>query len=161
MNYRTKMIYTYPNQENFISILAHELTHIIFREYLGRQNLPLWLDEGVAMYVERKYTNLTYQGLDQQMEDKIKKANFIAFKKLMNINAQELQSKPTTYVNLFYLQSFSLINFMVERYQKHNFSRFLWNLKNENNVERALSKTYYQLKNIDEFEKRWKKFYLN
>lgn len=161
VNYRTKMIYTYPNQKNFISILAHELTHIIFREYLDRQNLPLWLDEGVAMYIERKYTDLAYQGLNQRMQNKIENGNFIDFKELMSLDAQELQSKSNNYVNLFYLQSFSIINFLIERYRKHNFSRFLWNLKNENNIEKALSKTYYQLKNRDEFAKKWKKFYLD
>ncbi len=50
-----KVIKTYPWQEGFFDVvLPHEMTHIIFREFLGFDNLniPAWLDEGVAGYKE-------------------------------------------------------------------------------------------------------------
>ncbi len=159
VSYWDKIIYTYPSQKNFISILAHELTHIIFREYLKNNNLPLWLDEGMATYIEDKYAGGHYKKRDYALETLINKGEYLPLREVTNVNTLILKNKSDDYVNKFYLQSFSIVNFLVERYQKHRFSQFLWNLKNENNVEKALSKTYYQLKNIDELEKRWTKFY--
>ena len=36
VDYQGKAIFTYPQQKEFSLILAHELTHVIFREYLGK-----------------------------------------------------------------------------------------------------------------------------
>ncbi|MCF7873907.1 MAG: hypothetical protein K9L84_00820 [Candidatus Omnitrophica bacterium] len=160
VNYREKRIYTYPDQKDFISTLAHELTHIVFREYVGRQILPLWLDEGMAMYTETKFSDSRYKNYSSQIKKKIKNNSFIPFDELTTINARVLGEKPSSYVDTFYLQSFSLINFLIENYKKHRFSQLLWNYKNESDIKKALSKTYYQLNNLEDLEERWKNYYL-
>jgi hypothetical protein len=160
VDYVTKTIYTYPSQKDFIAILVHELTHIIFREYLGRGKLPLWLDEGIALYTEVKFAGAGYHDLLYQIRERVKNDNFIPFEEIINLKTFDLKNRTAAEVRLFYLQSFSMINFIVERYRKHRFSQFLWNLKNESNLEKALSKTYYHLNNLTKFEEKWKKFYL-
>ncbi len=53
-NIARKEIRTYPSAAGFFdSTLPHELAHIIFREFIGNNPIPLWLDEGVAMYQEK------------------------------------------------------------------------------------------------------------
>ena len=52
---KRRTIKTFIGQATFFdSILPHELTHIIFREFVGlKADLPLWLDEGVACSQEK------------------------------------------------------------------------------------------------------------
>ncbi|MCF7886914.1 MAG: hypothetical protein K9L71_00680 [Candidatus Omnitrophica bacterium] len=160
VDYGAKKIYTYTGQKYFISILAHELTHIIFREYIKRQDLPLWLDEGMAVYIETKFSDSKYQGFSGHIKEMIKNNSFIPFKELTEINIKSLREKSDSYVGAFYLQSFSLINFIIERYKRYRFSQFLWNFKSEPDLRKALSKTYYQLKSLKDLEEKWKTYYL-
>ncbi|MFO8053277.1 MAG: peptidase MA family metallohydrolase [Candidatus Omnitrophota bacterium] len=160
VDYRSKKIYTYPGQKYFISTLVHELTHIIFREYIKRQNVPLWLDEGMAMYTETKFSDSRYQDSSYQIKEKIKSNSFIPFQELVTVDARTLKEKPSSYVETFYLQSFSVINFLVKKYKKYRFSQFLWNFKNESDIKKSLFKTYYQLNNLKDLEKKWKNYYL-
>jgi len=52
---RSKVIQTFPAAHGFFdSTLPHELGHIIFREFIGHDvRVPLWFEEGVAMYQEK------------------------------------------------------------------------------------------------------------
>ena len=72
--------------KNFENVLTHELTHIIFREYVGfGWNVPLWLDEGVAMFMEKKKS----VSMMKRELQKIKQANMIFnFKELTEISKQ-------------------------------------------------------------------------
>ncbi len=160
VDYEAKKIFTYPGQNDFIPILAHELTHIIFREYITRQTLPLWLDEGMAIYIEAQLAKADYRQSFYWVQKMIKDNNFIPFNELMNLSALALKGKPSSYVEAFYLQSFSIVNFLIEEYQKHHFSELLWRFKGEKDIEKALARTYYHFRNIDALEREWKKFYL-
>src|SRR4030042_5612914 len=53
-DYRTKQIVSFAWSENFVeSLLPHEMTHLIFRDFVGfKGEIPLWLDEGVAQWEE-------------------------------------------------------------------------------------------------------------
>ena len=159
VDYQHKIIYTYYGQANFSSIFAHELTHIIFREYIRKTKLPLWLDEGMATYIEDKYGSGKYRAELRPLRRSVTKGKYIRFPELVRVSARELAYKPADYVNLFYIQSFSIVNFIIEEYQQYNFSNFLHHLGNGYEVEEALAKAYYQLKNLEELEKRWKRFY--
>jgi len=158
VNCYRKIIYTYPNQRRFVSIVAHELTHIIFREYIGR-NLPLWIDEGVAVYMETKYSKNTNKVNFAFLKKTIEEDNYIPFSKLNKETSFSLKVKSQDYVNLFYLQSFSIIYFLLKRYSRDNFLRLLFFLKKGDDLEKALSKAYYTLPSLNKFESAWKKFF--
>src|SRR3990167_5332979 len=53
-SYMDKTIHAYETSEQFLeSILPHEITHLIFRDFVGFEGqVPLWLDEGVAQWQE-------------------------------------------------------------------------------------------------------------
>ena len=159
VNYKQKIIYTYPNQDNFKSILAHELAHIIFHEYIVRGNSPLWLDEGIATYIENKYENGSYERAIPFLKDKIRKSEYIKFSDLNTISYDDLRGSPSSEVSFFYLESFSIVNLMMKRYGKYNFSRFLTYFKSGDRIEAALLRAFYDAKNLGEVEKKWKTFY--
>ncbi|MCP4653162.1 MAG: hypothetical protein GY858_07255 [Candidatus Omnitrophica bacterium] len=160
VDYVNKIIYTYPDQKRFDSILAHELTHIIFREYVGNAQLELWLDEAIAVYVENKYG----QDVNSYLLSHVKKAlirdQHIKFNDLRKITALTLDTSSQDRVSLFYAQSFSVVHFLIKRYGRDRFAYFLFFLKNGKNFESALSRGFASLSSADDLEKKWKKFYL-
>ena len=158
VNYYEKIIYTYPDQNRFTPIFVHELTHIIFREFIGEGKLPLWLDEGVAVYMEDKY-GYTYGGGISFLKQKIKEDTYIKFSELNNITIGSLNSKSQEEVNIFYLESFSIINFIMKKYGKYKFANFLRMLKKGLGLEEALAKVFYDLKDLDKLEAKWKDYY--
>lgn len=159
VNYHGKLIYTYPDQKNTSSMFAHELAHIIFREYVGWGKLPLWLDEAIAMYIEDKYDAGSYRNQLDFLSRLISQDGHIELRELSEVSALELQGKTEDYVKRFYLESFSIVNFLIKRYGRDRFSRFLFFLRTGSDFDSALFKGFYPLKNMSDLEKQWKKFY--
>ncbi|UCG34824.1 MAG: hypothetical protein JSW17_04840 [Candidatus Omnitrophota bacterium] len=159
VNYHGKLIYTYPGQKNISSMFAHELAHIIFREYAGWGRLPLWLDEAIAMYIEDKYNTTSYRNQLRILKRLISTDSYIALSELGELSAPELQGKSEDYVKRFYLESFSIVHFLIKRYGRDRFSRFLFFLRTGDDFEKSLSKGFHPLRNMNDLERQWKRFY--
>lgn len=158
VDYQGKRIFTYPQQENFSSTLSHELTHIIFREYIGKEQLPLWLDEGMAVYVASKYKKDKSDKSFAFLKQKIRKGSYIKFSELNSITLAQLKTKPKDYIDTFYLESFSIIEFLVRKWSRYNLSNFFKFLKDGYSVADSFRKSY-DIKTLDELEKKWIRFY--
>lgn len=160
VDYESKKIYTYPNQNRFKPVLAHEMTHIILREYIGKDILPLWLDEAIAVYMEDRYGEGYYEKSIHLIKEYIRKDSYIKFSELMQINSDTLNSQPDENVELFYMEVFSIVHFLTKRYGRENFSYFLFFLKEGLSVEQALPKGFSALRSFDELESKWRQFYV-
>jgi hypothetical protein len=159
VDYQRKIIYTFADQSGFDAILAHELTHIIFREYVGSGGLPLWLEEGIATYMGQKHG--AKYGYDISfLKNKMKNDEYIKLADLNRVTQSSLSSASQDYLNLFYTESLSIVNFIINQSGKYGFSNFLSYLKKGNSLEEALSKAFYKFRNLEELERQWKKFYL-
>ena len=154
VDYYNKIIYTYPLQSGFSSVLSHELTHIIFREYIGYNKLPLWLDEGMAQYMQYRDSSQP-KAITALMKKLIEENKYIKFEQVNNIYSISEKDEP----DLFYAQAFSMVYFLKERYGKDNFAQFLSYLRSNNNLAEALSKAFRTLENSEKFEAEWKRFY--
>ena len=55
-DYQKKAILSFAGSSGFVdSVLPHEIAHLVFRDFVGiNNNIPLWLDEGVAQWAEEK-----------------------------------------------------------------------------------------------------------
>ncbi len=151
VNVIEKQIKTYAGQENFFdTILPHELAHIIFREFIGfERQIPLWLDEGVAILAESDIErNLLFA---QRL---VAEGKYIPLRQLSDIRNYH-SIKP----EVFYSQSASIVNFLLERYGRHNFVNFCRYLRDNDNWKDALRRAY-RINSLDELEERWKN-YLN
>jgi len=158
VDYRRKIVYTYYGHKEFKSIFVHELTHIILREYIGQQNIPLWLDEGVATYMEDKYGGGIYKKKLWFIKKKISDEKYIKLKELNKISYSELEDKANDDVNFFYLESFSIVNFVINKYGRYKFSNLLRQLEKGFSVEEAFSKIFYKFRTLEDLEKEWKRF---
>jgi hypothetical protein len=151
-----KEISTFPSESGFFdSILPHELGHIIFREAAGfNGNIPLWLDEGVAMYQERAKSI----GADGHVRELIDSGAYIP---LAQLDAMALGSKTDrAVVNAFYNEAASLVGFLIKKYEVYRFERLCHELMKGKPFTVALKKAYMQFDGLGALEKAWRG-YLN
>jgi hypothetical protein len=111
--------------------MTHELTHnvigqVIFNPY---DDLPVWLNEGLAMYSEGP---LTSQFLDPL-------ANAIRDNQLISVNM--ISSPFSAYsdkANLSYAESYTLVDYLVQKYGSQKMSDLLQAFKAGNTYDGAL-----------------------
>ncbi|MFA6281787.1 MAG: hypothetical protein WCY05_04720 [Candidatus Omnitrophota bacterium] len=154
VNYYDKIIYTYPFQQGFSSMLSHELTHIIFREYIGYNKLPLWLDEGMAQYMQYR-NSLQLDTLVLSTRKLIENKEYIKFSQINDTYSLSEKDDPV----LFYTQAFSMVYFLRKRFGNDNFAQFLSCLRANNSISDALRKAFRILEDTERFETEWKRFY--
>lgn len=177
-DYINKTIITYQQSSTFtVSVLPHEIAHLIFRDFVGfKGEVPLWLDEGVAQWAE--------VGKRQHIKELIKKLYeddlLISLSDLTKLDIRRFNDKSRVYIrptrtkegssgvlfmsleqliSNFYLQSASLVGFLIEKYGSYSFANFCRELRDGKTLDDALRATYgIYFKNIDELETEWRKY---
>lgn len=147
-----KTIYTFPFAKGFFeSILPHELSHIIFREFVGFDNksIPLWLDEGVATYEG----NVRLPTANTVVITALKEGRFIELGQLAKLDPQQINGKEAA--ELFYAESVSVIYYLLEEFGRDYFVLFCQNLRDKQDFDRALSSSY-PFSNLEELGRAWK-----
>lgn len=149
-NIAQKEIHTFPSAAGFFdSTLPHELAHIIFREFIGNAQVPLWLDEGVAMYQEKAKR----WGANKVVMKAIKAGTFIP---LSGLTANRLSSeKSEEIINIFYAESASIVYYMIVELGEARFENFCRKLKDGVAFEEALDKNYGRFRNMQDLNDRW------
>jgi len=150
-----KIIRTFSAAGGFMNkVLPHELGHIIFRELVGFDNLsvPLWLEEGVASYMERPEGRAYANRLVQQA---INSGEFISLRNLANFNPR--QSRDRDKITLFYAESLSAITYLIREYGPDNFALFCEKLRDKNDLDRAIA-AIYPYKNLEDFDQKWQEY---
>ncbi len=138
------------------NVLAHELAHIIFREMVGFNNpaVPLWLDEGVAVFHEKRSNN---QSVKKYLAKKLQDNTSISLSQLYSFDLMHTKDKQL--VELFYLESYSLLNYLINVFGRDKFVSFCQYLRDHRDLTRALRSTYSFDSQL-EFEKSWKAYIL-
>lgn len=133
-------------------VLAHELAHIIFREVVGFHNpaVPLWLEEGVATFQERQPEN---QLVQRYLAAKVKDSNFMSLEQLNRFDLMRIKDKQL--IELFYFESYSLLNYLIKEFGKDKFVLFCHWLRDYKDLVRALRLTY-AFASLQELENSWK-----
>lgn len=156
-NYSTKEILTYEWSEGFLeSLLPHEITHLIFRDFVGfKGEVPLWLDEGVAQWEEPKKREMA----SQVAEFLIRNHKNYPLDMLTSVDIRNSQDEEA--VHFFYMQSVSLVDYLIRKHGSQSFTVFCRRLKEGKSLNEALKAAYpNSIRNLDELEKRWKKHIL-
>ena len=175
--YSTKTIYSYAWHEGFPeSLLPHEIAHLIFRDFIGfKGEVPLWLDEGVAQWEE--------EAKRPQMKAMVKELyegeGFLLINDMMKLDIRRLKGKEGVHVraaltkdgspgvvflssdnlvNTYYLQSVSMVGFLIEKFGGESFTAFCRELRDGESLEQALKSAYTTITTIRDFEKRWKEY---
>lgn len=103
-------------------VLPHELTHLVLHEYFGERPIPLALNEGLAMYMERGSTAKYESGLAEA----VRAGKYIPFRTLY---ASMAYPKETGHVGVFYAESASATRFLVSELGRDGMGILLGELK--------------------------------
>ncbi len=147
----SKVIKTYPSAQGFFdSLLPHELGHIIFREFVGMSaDVPLWFEEGVAMYQEKAKRF----GSDRAVREAIEKGQFIPLTGLTDMRLYKDTDENT--VQLFYAEAASAVYFLITEFDEQHFHQFCLELKENTRFEDALRKIYVHIKSLEDLNTMW------
>lgn len=156
-DYKNKQIITYRWDEGFLdSFLPHEIAHLILRDFIGfNPEIPLWLDEGVAQWAEvakRKET-------EQMMKKVIEENKFIPLREFTKMEIRA--SSDTNLAKLYYMQSVSIVEFIIERFGPDTLRELCRQLRDGKSLPQALRfSTSAKIKDLDDLEEGWVKYVL-
>lgn len=117
---------------DFFQVLTHEYNHILLHTIAADVNIPLWFDEGFAQYFAKQW--------DIRREFMFVRNGIIG--NLLDLDAYnnrypEFQDQ----VEIFYLQSYYTIKYMINRFSKEKFQDFLEALQESTDFK----KTFFEI----------------
>ena len=135
--------------------IAHEMTHLIFFEFMGRSDTnQRWVNEGLAVYEEAKAAGAANAPADL----------FYAIRSTLRVQPLTLDqmihlvpaSEKERTVSLWYAESESLVQFMIERGGRLGFSQFLQGLKDGKNFDEAIGSGFVGVwRNLGDLYQTW------
>ena len=148
-NQRTIMIGIGPEYSEWgLTTIAHELAHTAVDSIMGGcyASIPLWLNEGIAMYAEG--------GLEEEYQASLDDA--VYYDSLFSLRSisyeyQEVDGDPTR----MYAQSYSVVKFMIEAYGRKKIRQALDRLGEGYTYDSALREAFGL--DMDELEDAWRK----
>jgi hypothetical protein len=146
-----KTIRTFPQAHGFFdSTLPHELGHIIFHEYIGHDvEIPLWFEEGVAMYQEKAKRF----GVNADVRKALKNDQFISLTDLGNVRLYS--DTPSEEVQLFYAESASIVYFMISELGESRFVKLCRELRSGKSFAEAMNAAYVRFSSLDDLNRAW------
>jgi len=128
---------------------AHELTHVLVGQltFSCLSDIPTWLQEGLAVYGEGGPEAAS----QKQLEEAIKADDLLSVRSLSG-NFSEDPGK----ADLSYSQSYSLVNFLIEKYGQDQMTALLKSLRDGNTVDDALKSVYGF--DVEGFDDAWRAF---
>lgn len=157
-------LYRHPPEERiyFEVVLAHELSHLLYRRFIPVHKNDAWLNEGLADYQGYAFA-LDRAGFPRQAWlSEHAFANLsqrsLPFGNFFDVDPYQIKSPDD--VATFYRQGFSIVFLLVEHYGRKDFLRFLDNYRAANgNATAALAATYPTIQNTSELAAVWGLFY--
>lgn len=177
-SYNDKQIISYAWSKGFTeSLLPHEMAHLIFRDFVRfKGDIPLWLDEGVAQWMEEPKRAQIKRVAKKYFQEN----SLLSIEDMMQLDIRNLKYQDAVYIrpvrtkegkdgvlflsaelliNTYYIQSVSLVGFLIEKYGSTAFADFCRGLRDGKSVEEALISAYpAHIHNLREFEDRWREY---
>ena len=149
---KSRAIVSYKQQGGFLnSVLPHEISHLILIDFVGDpKKIPLWFNEGVAQLQEEGKR----QKADAFMREAVRQRKFIPFRQLVSSDVRVRLSE--IYVTFFYVQSLSVVDFLIREYGSQRFGQLCRELKAGYSFEKAIQRAYTSIiDSLDDLEKKW------
>ncbi len=149
-----RTIKTWPSANGFFdTILPHELGHIIFRNYIGfKADLPLWFEEGVAIYQEKAKR----LGAEAVVKEALQKDKFIPLSQLTGMRLYKNSNNEV--VDLFYAESASAFHYLITEYGEQEFYMLCEDIKAGIPFEEALHKVYLKFRTVSDLSLYWQQY---
>jgi hypothetical protein len=129
-------IYSYEGA-HLDAVLSHEMTHLIFYEYMGRTDLEhRWVNEGLAVYEESKAGQPSSGGAAAPLPPWPQGWEPLSLDSMVRMVPASERERT---VNAWYLQAHSMVRFLIERGGRIGFGQFLAALKGGASVDKAVA----------------------
>ncbi|MBI5351103.1 MAG: hypothetical protein HZB50_00530 [Chloroflexi bacterium] len=117
------------------NVVIHELTHVLIGHFTFSclNDLPSWLEEGLAVYSEGALDPESQKQFDQAIKD-----NSLLSVRSLSSGFSEEYGKAT----LSYSESYSIVKFLTETYGQDKMTQLLASLRDGNATEPALISVY-------------------
>ncbi len=124
----------------FYPLTVHELTHLYFDQYFLPKLSPLWLSEGIAVYMQ-VYASKQQPGYAvRRLKQILDTGKMIPFEEMMS--AQTLKDYPTDKAEMWYTQAYALVDYLLNTRSRDEFYKFCTELKNGTPTATALYRAY-------------------
>lgn len=153
---RTRHIVSYYQHERFFeTILPHEISHLILKDHIGwDKHVPDWFDEGVAQLSEENKVVLA-KGI---MKELIAKGLNYPMRNLVDLKFDRTADPRS--VAIFYLQSVTVVHFLIESYGVHRFRRLCREMRDGSAFDEALRKSYpNSVNSVSNLETKWVRYF--
>ncbi len=147
-------IYSYQDQPRLTTgILPHEIAHGLLAHRLNYPNeIPLWVNEGFAVLKEPAFAHAYYRRI--LLQEAARRA-------LPSVQSLTLQNEyPSDRVEIFYAQSFSVVEFLVSLEGQGTLIAFLKAVSESRDGIDSHLRKHYKLSNLLALENRWKNWLL-
>ena len=135
----------FVDNSKFLITIKHELIHIIIADKYYENNLPLWLNEGLATYLSNNY---------MEENDGLIISNAIAANKILELDElNQLMQFNTASANLAYLEAKIAVEYLIKQIGISQLPNFLNDLNNSNNSNLIFKK--YLGYDLLDFEFYW------
>ena len=124
---------------SFYPLSVHELTHLYFDGYFLPSISPLWLSEGMAVYMQIYATRKKPNWVDPGIR-RILAGQYIDLEQMMSM--EDLSSLSTDQAELWYTQAFSVVDYLLNSRGRDEFYRFCNELKAGSATYLALYRAY-------------------
>ena len=125
--------------DSFYPLSVHELTHLYFDGYFLPTISPLWLSEGMAVYMQINTTKQKPSWVDRSLR-RILKGEFIPFEEMTVL--ETLNDYSTAQAELWYTQAYSVVSYLLKTRSRDEFYRFCNELKAKTPLHQALYRAY-------------------
>ncbi len=125
--------------KNFYPLSVHELTHLYFDGYFLPSISPLWLSEGMAMYMQIYVTKRKPSWLESGL-NRILEGKYIDLETMTQMS--DLSKLPMQDAELWYTQAYTLIDYLLNKHSRDEFYRFCNELKAGTPLHQALYRAY-------------------
>ena len=124
---------------SFYPLSVHELTHLYFDGYFLPTISPLWLSEGMAVYMQIHASKQKPSWIDDSMQ-RILAGEIIPMEEMAATT--DLNSYSTERAELWYTQAYSLVDFLLNQRTRDEFYKFCNELKANTPIYQALYRSY-------------------
>jgi hypothetical protein len=130
------------------AILPHEVTHVVLADLFTEQQIPRWADEGIAVLAEPVSEQLSRAA---ELTGPLREGKVFKLSELMAIDYPNEEAW-----NLYYAQSVSVTQFMVQQGTPAQFISFVRGAQ-QKGIDTALREVYH-MEGSSELEQRWQTF---
>lgn len=145
-------IYSYENP-GLNGTLAHEITHLIFYEYMGRVNVDhRWVNEGLAVYEQGLAMDMRRVDIFSASLGNVRQQPMPMDQMIHLVPATERENA----VSVWYAQAESMVRYMIERGGRIGFSQFLRALAQGKSFDDAYAVAFPgKWSSLKNFEEDW------